>query len=235
MTARRATMKRTPAGAPRLGRSDSREPRSPRCSYGFRRSARPVRCCYHCGPTGSRLPRRKLTVLTTWLSAGFGARQNRVIEDRLGSVERPAPAAPEPKATEPSHDQLHVDRRRRRPLYVYKREARRGRPRQKHALCVPRSQRRDRAGHILVTFPAATATARRMDKQRPAGRSCGHALVGGARAQRWVGCGRVNRCVQIALRRERLKSSSAEWVRSGGFVHPPAPPTVRALVCLPRR
>jgi hypothetical protein len=43
---------------------------------------------------------RRVTVLTTWLSAAFGARRNRVIEGRLGSVERPAPAALEPKATE---------------------------------------------------------------------------------------------------------------------------------------
>jgi hypothetical protein len=43
---------------------------------------------------------RRITMLTTWLSAAFGARQNRVIEGRLGSVERPAPAALEPKATE---------------------------------------------------------------------------------------------------------------------------------------
>lgn len=34
---------------------------------------------------------RRLTVLTTWFSAGFGARQNMVIEGALESVERPAP------------------------------------------------------------------------------------------------------------------------------------------------
>jgi hypothetical protein len=43
---------------------------------------------------------RRITVLTMWLSAAFGARQNCVIEGRLGSFERPAPAAPEPEATE---------------------------------------------------------------------------------------------------------------------------------------
>jgi len=40
---------------------------------------------------------RRVTVFSTWISAGFGARQNRVIQGALQSVERPAPAsAPSP-------------------------------------------------------------------------------------------------------------------------------------------
>jgi NADH:ubiquinone reductase (H+-translocating) len=35
---------------------------------------------------------RRLTVLTTWISAAFGARQNRIMQGKLASVERPAPA-----------------------------------------------------------------------------------------------------------------------------------------------
>jgi NADH dehydrogenase len=42
---------------------------------------------YYLGGVGGR----RLTVLSTWFSAGFGARQNRVIEGELGGVERPAP------------------------------------------------------------------------------------------------------------------------------------------------
>ncbi len=54
---------------------------------------------YYLGGVGGR----RLTVLTTWISAGFGIRQNRVIEGALVSVERPvAPdlAVSEPKPTE---------------------------------------------------------------------------------------------------------------------------------------
>jgi hypothetical protein len=47
-----------------------------------------------------RIGGRRITALAMRLSAAFGARRNRVIEGRLGSVERPAPAAPEPKAME---------------------------------------------------------------------------------------------------------------------------------------
>lgn len=35
---------------------------------------------------------RRVTVFSTWISAGFGARQNRVIEGALGSIERPVTA-----------------------------------------------------------------------------------------------------------------------------------------------
>jgi NADH:quinone reductase (non-electrogenic) len=35
---------------------------------------------------------RRVTVFSTWISAGFGARQNRVIEGALQSVERPGPS-----------------------------------------------------------------------------------------------------------------------------------------------
>jgi NADH:ubiquinone reductase (H+-translocating) len=42
---------------------------------------------------------RRVTVFSTWLSAGFGVRQNRVIEGALHGVERPAPSrAPSPSA-----------------------------------------------------------------------------------------------------------------------------------------
>jgi NADH dehydrogenase len=51
---------------------------------------------YYLGGVGGR----RITVLTTWLSAAFEAPQNRVIEGRLGSVEQPAPTVPEPRATE---------------------------------------------------------------------------------------------------------------------------------------
>ena len=39
---------------------------------------------------------RRLTVFSTWISAGFGARQNRIIQGALQSVERPAPPQPSP-------------------------------------------------------------------------------------------------------------------------------------------
>lgn len=51
---------------------------------------------YYLGGVGGR----RLTVLTTWISAGFGARQNRVMECELRSVERPV-AASEPTPTDP--------------------------------------------------------------------------------------------------------------------------------------
>ena len=35
---------------------------------------------------------RRITVVTTWISAGFGARQNQVIEGALEGIERPVPA-----------------------------------------------------------------------------------------------------------------------------------------------
>jgi NADH dehydrogenase len=44
---------------------------------------------------------RRATVLTTWISAGFGVRQGRVIEGDLTTIERPAPPPPEPAATGP--------------------------------------------------------------------------------------------------------------------------------------
>ncbi len=56
---------------------------------------------YYLGGVGGR----RLTVLTTWISAGFGARQNRVMEGELASVERPPPAgepAPGPHASAPT-------------------------------------------------------------------------------------------------------------------------------------
>lgn len=45
---------------------------------------------YYLGGVGGR----RLTVLTTWIGAGLGARANRVIEGNLASVERPLPASP---------------------------------------------------------------------------------------------------------------------------------------------
>jgi NADH dehydrogenase len=45
---------------------------------------------YYLGGVGGR----RLTVFSTWISAGFGARQNRVIEGELQGIERPAPADP---------------------------------------------------------------------------------------------------------------------------------------------
>ena len=56
---------------------------------------------YYLGGVGGR----RLTVLTTWISAAFGARQNRVIEGDLRSVERPSrlsAPAPQPRASEPT-------------------------------------------------------------------------------------------------------------------------------------
>jgi NADH:ubiquinone reductase (H+-translocating) len=47
---------------------------------------------YYLGGVGGR----RLTVLTTWISTGFGARQSQVIERELASVERPAAAGPAP-------------------------------------------------------------------------------------------------------------------------------------------
>ncbi len=46
---------------------------------------------YYLGGVGGR----RLTVLTTWISAGFGARQNRVMDGELSSIERPEPQAPQ--------------------------------------------------------------------------------------------------------------------------------------------
>lgn len=37
---------------------------------------------------------RRLTVLTIWISAGFGVRQNRIIEGPVGNVERPVAVRP---------------------------------------------------------------------------------------------------------------------------------------------
>lgn len=55
---------------------------------------------YYLGGVGGR----RLTVLTTWISAAFGARQNRVIECELAGLERslpPAPARPQTPEQEP--------------------------------------------------------------------------------------------------------------------------------------
>jgi NADH:quinone reductase (non-electrogenic) len=56
-----------------------------------------VHLCYLGGVGG-----RRLTVLMTWLSAGFGSRQNRVMEGQLASVERPEPERQDPRRPAPS-------------------------------------------------------------------------------------------------------------------------------------
>ena len=48
---------------------------------------------YYLGGVGGR----RLTVLTTWISASFGSRHGRIIEGALERVERPlSPTAPQP-------------------------------------------------------------------------------------------------------------------------------------------
>jgi hypothetical protein len=53
---------------------------------------------YYLGGVGGR----RLTVFTTWISAGIGARQHMVIEGELASVERPEPASQTISEPEPS-------------------------------------------------------------------------------------------------------------------------------------
>ena len=48
---------------------------------------------------------RRITVVSTWISAGFGARQNQVIEAELQSVEGPPPEPGSVDGTEPSEPQ----------------------------------------------------------------------------------------------------------------------------------
>src|SRR5207248_674681 len=48
---------------------------------------------------------RRITVMTTWISAGFGARQNQVIEGRLPGRERPLVASGSRRRARPSETQ----------------------------------------------------------------------------------------------------------------------------------